>query len=168
MIPPSDLLHRLVYRGAYRAMRLYWAAVHPRTHGALVAVWHAGEILVVRTSYLPYHSLPGGYVRRRETGRQAAARELREEIGLAVRPEDLVPALDRTHRWEGKRERIEIFDLDLPARPSLAIDGREIVEARFMRPEQTLALDLFPPGRAVIARRRPGARGSRVSPVLGS
>src|SRR3954451_15855045 len=132
----SDQLHRLVYRGAYRGMALYWGALHPATHGALVALWSGGEILLVQTSYLPYLSLPGGYVRRGESGREAAVRELREEIGLAVRPEALRPALDRQHSWEGKRERIEIFELDLPARPRLALDRREIVAARFFPPEE--------------------------------
>jgi dGTP triphosphohydrolase len=36
-----DQLHRL----AYRVMRLYWRTLHPLTHGALVAVWSAGEVL---------------------------------------------------------------------------------------------------------------------------
>jgi 8-oxo-dGTP pyrophosphatase MutT (NUDIX family) len=152
----SDQLHRLAYRGAYRVMRLYWQTLHPVTHGALVAVWSGGEVLLVQTSYLPYLSLPGGYVRRGETGRQAAARELREEVGLTVPPEALTPALDRQHSWEGKRERVEIFELELPERPRLALDRREVVAARFYRPQETRGLDLFPPGRTVIDRRRPG------------
>src|SRR6185369_16200092 len=74
-----DFLYRSAYRTAYRMMRLYWSMAHPATHGALLAIWNEGEILLVRNSYVPYYSLPGGYVHRDETGRQAAARELFEE-----------------------------------------------------------------------------------------
>jgi ADP-ribose pyrophosphatase YjhB (NUDIX family) len=41
-----------------------------------------GEILLVRPSYREGWSVPGGLVRRRETPRDAAQRELREEVGL--------------------------------------------------------------------------------------
>ena len=75
-----DRLFRIVYICAYRMMRLYWAVRRPHTHGALVAIWHDGAILLARNSYLPYYSLPGGYVRRNEIARQAAIRELAEEL----------------------------------------------------------------------------------------
>src|SRR5437868_720913 len=47
-----NLLFRVAYRGAYQLMRIYWRAVHPQAHGALVAIWHDGRILLVRNSYV--------------------------------------------------------------------------------------------------------------------
>jgi 8-oxo-dGTP diphosphatase len=152
-----DPFYRLAYRCAYRLMRLYWATAHPATHGALVAIWHNGEILLVSNSYVRYRSLPGGYVRAHESGRDAALRELLEETGLRARPEDLKQVLDLRHDWEGKREHIEIFELESPIRPTIAIDRREVIDASFYSPERALAQPLFPPIRQVIeARQRAG------------
>ncbi len=141
---------QLAYVCAYRAMRTYWRVRHPTTHGSLVALWNAGEVLLVRNSYVPYYSLPGGYVRRGETARDAAVRELREEVGVATTVEQLVPLLDRTHEWEGKHDHVEIFALELTSRPKVDVDNREVVAASWWQPERALSLELFPPLRTVL------------------
>lgn len=151
-----DLLFRVAYRCAYKMMRTYWGLAHPTTHGALVALWYQGEILLVQNSYVPYRSLPGGYVNRNETGRDAAVRELKEETAIEVRPFELKLALDQWHDWEGKREHIEIFELELKEPIQLKVDNREVIEASFVAPEKALALHLFPPLREVIQRRVTG------------
>ena len=148
-----DLFFRIAYRNAYQLMRIYWAIRHPEVHGALVAIWYDGQILLVKNSYVPYFSLPGGYVHSHETGRQAALRELREETGIRVAPDDLESIIDEHHQWEGKREHIEIFDLDVKERPHVQVDNREVVRAEFFSPGEALKLPLFPPIRRVIERR---------------
>src|SRR5580704_2086065 len=148
-----DLLFRLAYRSAYKMMRAYWSIAHPKTHGALVALWYRGEILLVQNSYVRYRSLPGGYVRPTETGRDAALRELKEETGIQARADDLKLALDEQHEWEGKREHIEIFELFLTQPAVVHVDNREVVQAAFFAPDRALALDLFPPLRQVVERR---------------
>jgi 8-oxo-dGTP diphosphatase len=149
----TDLLFRMAYRAAYRLMRVYWMVRRPNTHGALVALWHDGRILLVRNSYVPYHSLPGGYVRTTESGRDAAVRELLEETGLRALPEQLQPAIDEWHDWEGKREHIEIFELDVARAPAIQVDNREVVAAEWFTPDRALDLDLFGPLRKLIQRR---------------
>jgi 8-oxo-dGTP diphosphatase len=140
-----DRLYQLAYTGAYQLMRVYWSVRHPDTHGALVAVWHEGKILLVKNSYLKYWSLPGGYVRAHETAKQAAVRELLEEVGISVDEERLQPAVDVSHEWEGKRDHVEIFSVDVSEAPRVAIDNREVIDARVFVPEDALRLDLFPP-----------------------
>jgi 8-oxo-dGTP pyrophosphatase MutT (NUDIX family) len=148
-----DLFFRLAYRNAYQLMRIYWAIRHPAVHGALVAIWHDGKILLVQNSYVSYRSLPGGYVHSQESGRDAALRELREETGIRATSADLKPVIDEHHEWEGKREHIEIFDLDVTERPRIEVDNREVVQAAFFAPQEALKLELFPPIRRVIERR---------------
>jgi ADP-ribose pyrophosphatase YjhB (NUDIX family) len=151
---------QLAYVCAYRAMRTYWRLRHPTTHGSLVTLWNDGEVLLVKNSYVPYYSLPGGYVRRGEPARDAVIRELREEVGVAADVDRLELVLEKTHDWEGKRDHVQIFSLDVPSRPDIEVDHREVVEAAWWRPERALALQLFPPLREVIEQRvaRDGAR----------
>ncbi|MTE19138.1 NUDIX domain-containing protein [Streptomyces sp. TRM43335] len=56
---------------------------------ALVALWHAGRLLMVRVRDRDCWELPGGGIEPGETPREAAARELWEESGLRVAPERL-------------------------------------------------------------------------------
>jgi 8-oxo-dGTP diphosphatase len=144
---------QLAYVCAYRAMRAYWMVRHPTTHGSLVALWNAGEVLLVRNSYVPYYSLPGGYLRRGETAREAAVRELREEVGISTTADQLVPLLDRTHEWEGKHDHVEIFALEVASRPTIEVDHREVVAASWWTPTRALTLELFPPLRSVLEKR---------------
>ena len=126
------------------------ALLHPRVHGALVVLRCGGEVLVLRNSYRRAWSLPGGGVRRGEDGREAARRELREEIGLRVEARALRPLRAADLVWERKRDHAELFELPLDARPAVAIDRREVVEARFLPLAEALALELIPPARAAL------------------
>ena len=149
-----DRAFQLAYVCAYRMMRVYWAVRRPTTNGALVTVWNRGEVLLVRNSYVNYHTLPGGYLRRGETSRQAALRELREEVGVAANSDDLTLLIDETHDWEGKHDHVSIFAVELPDRPAIKVDHREVVAAEWYAPDQALKLELFPPLRRAIERRK--------------
>jgi 8-oxo-dGTP diphosphatase len=148
-----DLGFRLAYRTAYQLMKTYWKVRRPTTHGTLVALWNQGEVLLVKNSYVGYYSLPGGYLHSGEQSRDAAVRELKEEIGLAVRPDQLEPALDVTQNWEGKIDRVEIWNLDTETRPPVHVDNREVIEAGWFTRERALKLNLYPPLRRVIEER---------------
>lgn len=147
-----DELYRAAYKGAYKMMRVYWAVRRPDTHGALVAIWNAGKVLLIRNSYVRYYGLPGGYVRPGEAAPAAAVRELLEEVGLGVSEEKLERVLDVTHDWEGKHDHVEIFRLDLPYEPKVKVDNREVIAAQMYTADEALKLDLFPPVRQHIER----------------
>jgi 8-oxo-dGTP diphosphatase len=148
-----DRVYQLGYSAAYRVMKAYWAVRHPSTHGALVAVWHDQRVLLVRNSYLKYYSLPGGYVRPGETVREAAMRELLAEVGVAVGADALQLAHDETHDWEGKKDHVEIYQVELAYKPRIQIDRREVVAADLYLPEDALKLELFPPLRRYLEQR---------------
>lgn len=145
-----DRMFQLAYKAAYRMMRVYWSVRRPATHGALVTLWNDGQVLLIQNSYVSYRSLPGGYVGRNETGAEAAVRELREEIGVVARPEQLERVYDEVKDWEGKRDRVEVFKLELDHRPKMAIDRREVIAAGWYSPARALELDLFPPIRLIL------------------
>jgi ADP-ribose pyrophosphatase YjhB (NUDIX family) len=140
-----DACFRLAYRIAYRLMCVYWRITRAKTHGALVAIWHEGRILLVRNSYVSYYSLPGGYLKANETARDAALRELTEELALRILPSELQTGHEETHQWAGKTDHVVIFDVDVAVRPPFRVDRREVVEADFFTPDGALALNLFPP-----------------------
>jgi len=145
-----DRSFQLAYKAAYRMMRVYWGVRRPATHGALVTLWNQGELLLIQNSYVTYRSLPGGYVGRYETGAEAAVRELREEIGVTARTEQLEKVYDEVKDWEGKRDHVEVFKLELSTRPVVRIDHREVIEAGWYTPARALELDLFPPIRLIL------------------
>jgi ADP-ribose pyrophosphatase YjhB (NUDIX family) len=151
-----DRSFQLAYKVAYRMMRVYWGVRRPATHGALVTLWHQGELLLIQNSYVAYRSLPGGYVGRYETGAEAAVRELREEIGVIARIEQLEKVYDEVKDWEGKRDHVEVFKLELPTRPEVRIDHREVIAAGWYTPAQALELDLFPPIRLILEAQSAG------------
>jgi ADP-ribose pyrophosphatase YjhB (NUDIX family) len=149
-----DRAYQLGYTVAYRLVREYWRVRRPVTHGALVALWNRGKVLLIRNSYVPYYSSPGGYVQRGEDAINAAARELREEVGISVPSERLALALEVTHEWEHKHDHVQIFELALRARPITQVYLRVFIAAAWFTPEQAATLQVFPPLAQVIAKRR--------------
>ncbi len=144
---------RLVYRLGFPAMRLWWFVRRPDHRGAMVAVWHEGRVLMLRQSYRRMPVFPGGGLRRGETPRAAACRELAEEVGLVAAPEALSLARETTALWDWRRDHVAIFELHLATPPSPRVDRREIVAAEFMTAAAALAGELPPFERAYLARR---------------
>lgn len=152
-----DLAVRAAYKVAHRLLRAYWFVRRPETRGALAAVWHAGEILLVKNSYRRQYTLPGGYVRPDETPAQAASRELREEIGVDILPDRFNPAYSGVHPFENRRDYLDIVAATLDERPALRIDQREVVWAGFVDPSAALDMDIVPHLREYLQARRAGA-----------
>ena len=148
-----NALIRALYRVAHWGLRLLWFIRRPETSGALVAVWHHGRVLLVKNSYRPQLTLPGGYVRAREDRRTTAARELREEVGIKVQPKRLVHAYHGTHLFEHRKDTLDIYELDLDAAPKVTVDQREVVEAEFHTPDEALGMSIVPHLEEYLSRR---------------
>ncbi|MFQ5972717.1 MAG: NUDIX hydrolase [Alphaproteobacteria bacterium] len=132
---PLDRLIQRLYRLAFGLLKAYWFVARPHTRGANVAVWHGGRLLIVWNSYLKGYSLPGGFIRRNEPSSIAAARELKEEVGISVRPEDLTLAIEYATETNYHNSHTSVFEIELDREPEIFIDHREIVSAEFMRPK---------------------------------
>ena len=135
---------RVIYKCAHLALRTWWAVRRPTTHGALVALWHDDEMLLIRSSYRKTFSLPGGYVKRGEDPRAAASRELREETGVDVVPSRLAHAWHGVHRFENRNDTLDIFELSVEQRPSVPVNNREIVWAGWKTASGVRAMNVVP------------------------
>ena len=96
-------------------------------------------------------ALPGGGIKRGETPEAAARRELAEEIGLEVRA--LIPAGFACGMWDGRRDRVHFFEVQLTHLPRLRLDNREIVAALLATPNQLAQMTLEGPLAAFLQRR---------------
>ena len=134
----ADRLWRVGLRCAYRLQLAVWSVLRPHIRGAHVAVWHGGRILVIRNSYRRRLSLPAGMLKRHERPAEAAARELAEEVGIVV-PGDALRYAGQIIDASGPAvEHAHIFELRCREEPALRVDGREVIWAGFLPPEQAL------------------------------
>jgi 8-oxo-dGTP diphosphatase len=150
----TDRFFQVFYWHAYRAARVWWFLRRPPQTGAIVALWHGRRVLLIRNSYLPVWSVPGGSVERGEAPIKAAARELREEVGIELPPGALRFAMEIEHFWQYRHDRVHIFEADLAEPPPLRLDNREVVEARFADPAGFDSAALLPHLRDYFAARR--------------
>ena len=68
----------------------WMSTLEKRMSSAAIALYDAtGRVLVVKAHYKHYWSFPGGVVDAGETPRQAAVRETKEEVGVAVEADAL-------------------------------------------------------------------------------
>ena len=103
-----------------------------KVRGAYVAVWLESKVLLIQNSYKRYKTLPCGGVKRVEGVAEAAARELYEEVGVLVDPQDLELVTVTVRHEEYKEDTIYIFELLVSESPKIQMDNREVVWASFI------------------------------------
>ncbi len=153
-----------LYRLAFRLLRVWWRVRRRPTSGASVAVWHDGAVLMIRNSYRPQLTLPGGHIGTGESAVAAAVRELHEEAGVRVDATDVRPVYAETVLWDRRRDRCAIFEAVLTDRPAVRIDNREVVWADFLPAAEALAANPTPHVRAYLERRRETGTPSPIDP----
>ena len=119
----------------------------------MVALWHEGRLLVIRNSYRSCFSAPAGNLRRGETPAQAAARELNEEVGIRLAPEQLRYVREVVHTMDFKQDHSHVFEVQLDEAPTPEPDRREVVWAGYLPPEEVLPRSLSVPLRTYLEDR---------------
>lgn len=135
MVPMKTVIDKtiqLLYFILFRVMLCYWFVVRPQFFGAYVAVWWQDRLLIIKNSYKSRYTVPCGAIGRKETPVEAAVRELKEEVNIALPPEQLRLASQFTISQEFKQDNIVFFEVSYDQRPTFKIDNREVVWARFL------------------------------------
>jgi 8-oxo-dGTP diphosphatase len=154
-----DKAVRRGYRLAYLGLRVWSWVCRPATHGACVALWHDGKVLLIRTSYRNCYSLPGGFVRRGEPSEQAARRELREEVGVDLPDGELRLAWSGTLPFESRQDTVDIWEILLEQVPAVRLASRELVWADWARPADVLGRHLLPHVAIYLAQKGQNVKG---------
>jgi len=149
----SDRIRQWCFQLAYWLALVFWFVFRPRGRGVMAAIWFDGRILIIKNSYKRSLTFPGGGPHAGESARQTAARELAEEVGLTIRPNALTWIAQYRYNDEFKRDRIDLFEIELTALPAVRIDNREVIQAEFMDPAYARQLPLFPVAEAYLRHR---------------
>ena len=127
--------------------RLYLIAcffLRPAVYGVYIAVWYGNKILIIRNSYKTQLTLPGGGIRRGENEKQAAIRELQEEINLTISPNKVSFVKKYAAYYGFIFETGTFFEINFAERPNIRIDNREVIWADFITPTTAKQSNLAP------------------------
>ena len=145
LTPPEMSAFR--YRLLTRVAHFAYFFIKGMTVGVRAACFDSqGRIFLVRHSYIPGWHMPGGGVERRETVREALAKELREEGNLVMTaPPELLHVYFNSRT--SKRDHVVFYRCEVE-QTAPRLRDREIVESGFF------ALDALPEGTTSATRRR--------------
>ncbi len=118
-----------IYRVGYPFAKAYWWVFHPKTVGAACVIMCGGDILLIRNTYGGrLWSFPGGGVNEGEDPRDAAIREVKEEVGVDLT--DVVFLGKLLYDYGRHDDTVHVFRSAISAK-SFRIDPNEIAEARW-------------------------------------
>ncbi len=114
------------------------------TVGALI-VNEKGEVLIVRSKkWYDKYTVPGGHIELGERAEDAIRREVKEETGLDAEPVELLIVQQAIYSKDfHKHEHYIFMDYVLKAKSSrVELDGRELQDYVWIKPEEALKLNL--------------------------
>jgi 8-oxo-dGTP pyrophosphatase MutT (NUDIX family) len=139
-----DRWYQMALWCAFQVLRCWWFIRRPSHHGALILIWCQNRVLLVRNSYQPCWSSPGGSVERGESSLDAVIRECKEETGLHIELNEAVLIQETTLKFRFREDKISIFECYFSHAPRIEIDFREITEVKWLDLHEVLSLNLVP------------------------
>ena len=117
--------------GIQQLRRAFWFVTRPEIYGAhAVPVTPEGRIVLVKLRYAPGWRLPGGGRKAKEDPRDAALRELREEIGLTSHGEvRCFGELVETHDFREDHATLFVIRDVVYRPPRWSLEIEEVTEA---------------------------------------
>lgn len=114
-----------------------WMATQPRriSSAAIMLENVHGELLIIKANYKPYWTLPGGVVDDGETPKQAAIREVQEEVGLKIEPAtvEFIAVVDRISQTAQTYQFLFKAQLPADALTQIVLQEAEIDEYMFIK-----------------------------------
>lgn len=136
-------------RVAYAGLRTYWFVLRPRVVGVKCVLTNGDDVLLVRHTYgNRAWDLPGGTVRRRELPRDAAEREMHEELGRRI--EDWISLGELFVNTNHHDDNLHLFQARVSDR-QLDLNLTELAEADWF-PRDALPADLSRYVRTIVKR----------------
>jgi ADP-ribose pyrophosphatase YjhB (NUDIX family) len=89
-------------------------------------------LLLVENSYRSELSFPSGGIKSKESPKEAASRELCEEVGLKIALEDIKKVFEKQVDHDNMMDMVTVFEVSLESDSGLELDRREVVAARFV------------------------------------
>ncbi|MBM76509.1 MAG: hypothetical protein CMK59_13970 [Proteobacteria bacterium] len=148
-----DLFARRAYRCAYLLSYAFNKVVPLAGRGSYVAVWKNDQILLIKNGYKSYKTFPCGNINSTEGVKNAACRELYEEVGFRVEPDELRLAMVLPYNEQYEHQIVFIYEMYLNHMPTIRIDHREVVEASWYLRQEALREELCHPVRIYLERK---------------
>lgn len=125
----------------------YYKNLPKKRMGAGALIMNAdNKILFVKPSYKDHWTLPGGVVEENESPKSTCLREVKEEVGLGLKDVIFlaVDYISSELSREGKGENMQFVffggKLSVDEIKRIKVDGKEIIEYRFMRIDDAFPL----------------------------
>ena len=147
---PKKYFYKAMYTVLYRMHRGYCSVFRPYVQGAYVLCLHKDQALLIKNSYKRYWTLPCGGISKNESPQEAAIREVEEEVGLFLDPEQLEFVQILISREEYKEDRIHLFIYRFVHKPSVRIDHKEVEDFTWIDCHQLSQYTVFKPIRDII------------------
>jgi 8-oxo-dGTP pyrophosphatase MutT (NUDIX family) len=120
-------VRRQCYRLAFRLLNAWWFVTRPHKRGVKCVLTDGDRVLLVRHTYGRRDwELPGGGPRRHEQPLDAARREMREELGLAIDEWTPLGVIEAT--FYHRHDTLHICHAEVTA-PTLKLDRAELATA---------------------------------------
>jgi len=111
---------------------------------AVILEDEAGRVLIVKATYKRYWTFPGGVIDKGETPKEAAIREVQEEVGLTIDPETVTFAWVASRSSHVAQTLQFVFKATLPAAAldTIKMQFSEIEDWRFVSKDEVLSEDI--------------------------